>query len=107
MIPAFIGALTCFAYSMRADEVEYEEDEREPMDGEELQGGRDVDDDDEDEEEEGMNFDWVQIFVHCSCSPPLNFRIVLICLDFSSSSKFKTTSLLCSYSFLHNNMVCN
>lgn len=90
---------------MRADEMEYEEDEREPIDGEGLEEGPDVDDD-EDEEEEGMDFDCVQIFVHCTCSPPLNFRIVLICFDFSSSSKFKTTSLLCSYTFLHN-MVCN
>lgn len=47
-------------YSMRADEMEYEEDEREPIDGEGLEEGPDVDDDED--EEEGMNFDWVQIF---------------------------------------------
>jgi hypothetical protein len=50
---------------MLADEVEVDMEEREPVDGEELEeGGRDMDDDDEDEEEGmNMNFDSVQIYV--------------------------------------------
>lgn len=42
---------------MRADEVELDEEDREPpIDG----------DDDDDEEEEGMNFHWVQISIPCA-----------------------------------------
>lgn len=41
---------------MDADDVELDMDEREPVDGDDLEEGRDMDDDDEDEEE-GMNFD--------------------------------------------------
>ncbi|XP_058763795.1 uncharacterized protein LOC131637224 isoform X2 [Vicia villosa] len=54
------------------DEVEVEMDEREPVDGEELEeGGRDMDEDDVDEEEEGR---WKQSEIsmrrvlHPSCS---------------------------------------
>ncbi|KAL1352205.1 hypothetical protein HN51_016203 [Arachis hypogaea] len=37
------------------DEVEYEEEERDPADGDGLEDGRDVDDDDEEDEEEGQD----------------------------------------------------
>lgn len=51
---------------MGADEVEVEMDEREPIDGEELEeGGRDMDEDDEDEEEEGMNVDCSEFMCYC------------------------------------------
>ena len=46
---------------MRADEVGYEEDEREPADGDGVEEGRDVDEEEE-EDEEGISFDWVYIF---------------------------------------------
>ncbi|OIW03224.1 hypothetical protein TanjilG_13018 [Lupinus angustifolius] len=39
----------------RGDEVELDEEEREPVDGDGLEEGRDVDDDEEDEEEEGQD----------------------------------------------------
>ena len=45
---------------MRADDVELDEEEREPVDGDELEEGRDVDNEEEDEEE-GMGFDWFEI----------------------------------------------
>ncbi|CAJ1888229.1 unnamed protein product [Sphenostylis stenocarpa] len=40
---------------MRADDVELDEEEREPVDGDELEEGRDMDNEDEDEEEEGQD----------------------------------------------------
>jgi len=55
------GSLGC---SIRADDVELDEEEREPIDGEELEEGRDVDNEDEDEEE-GIYFDWVDISELC------------------------------------------
>ena len=45
---------------MRADDVELYEEEREPVDADELEEGRDVDNEEEDEEE-GMGFDWFEI----------------------------------------------
>jgi len=49
---------------MGADDVELDEEEREPVDGDELEEGRDVDNEDEDEEE-GIDFDWVDISELC------------------------------------------
>lgn len=40
--------------SMRADDVELDEEEREPVDGDELEEGRE--DNEDEDEEEGMNF---------------------------------------------------
>jgi len=39
---------------MRADDVELDEEEREPVDGDELEEGRE--DNEDEDEEEGMNF---------------------------------------------------
>lgn len=64
-----------------ADEVELEEDEREPVGGDGLNEGREVDDDDE-YEEEGINNDWFGIlpFVRCKIFLLSSIFLVFFCV---------------------------